>query len=309
MSDSTAPVTIHTSTNATSAKFPARIREEAKPDDFDIWLEAGRTEKHYWLDLWRYRELFLILAWRDIAVRYKQTAVGVAWSLIQPLLTMVIMTVVFGRLAGLHSDDNVPYAIMVLSGMLPWQFFANALSSSGQSLVGNSSLISKIYFPRLLIPASTIGVALVDFLLSLSILAAMMVFYHFVPTWRLLFLPILLLIASITSLGPGLLVGALTVQYRDFRFILPFVIQFGLYLCPVGFSSAIVREKLGDTIFLLYSINPMVGLIDGFRWVILGGASSLYLPSFLISLAVSTILLAIGVWYFRKIERTFADII
>jgi lipopolysaccharide transport system permease protein len=306
MSDSTAPVTIHAST---SAKFPARIREEAKPDDFDIWLEAGRTEKHYWLDLWRYRELFLILAWRDVAVRYKQTAVGVAWSLIQPLLTMVIMTVVFGRLAGLHSDDNVPYAIMVLSGMLPWQFFANALSSSAQSLVGNSSLISKIYFPRLLIPASTIGVALVDFLLSLSILAAMMVFYHFVPTWRLLFLPILLLIASITSLGPGLLVGALTVQYRDFRFILPFVIQFGLYLCPVGFSSAIVREKLGDTIFLLYSINPMVGLIDGFRWVILGGASSLYLPSFLISLAVSAILLAIGVWYFRKIERTFADII
>ena len=309
MSDSTAPATIHASTSATSAKFPARIREEAKPDDFDTWLEAGRTEKHYWLDLWRYRELFLILAWRDVAVRYKQTAVGVAWSLIQPLLTMVIMTVVFGRLAGLHSDDNVPYAIMVLSGMLPWQFFANALSSSAQSLVGNSSLISKIYFPRLLIPASTIGVALVDFLLSLSILAAMMVFYHFVPTWRLLFLPILLLIAYITSLGPGLLVGALTVQYRDFRFILPFVIQFGLYLCPVGFSSAIVREKLGDTIFLLYSINPMVGLIDGFRWVILGGASSLYLPSFLISLAVSAILLAIGVWYFRKIERTFADII
>jgi lipopolysaccharide transport system permease protein len=309
MSDSTAPATIHSDTSAMPGKPQPKTKEEAKNDGFDIWLEAGRTEKHYWLDLWRYRELFFILAWRDIAVRYKQTVVGVAWSLIQPLLTMLIMTVVFSKLAGLHSDGNVPYAIMVLSGMLPWQFFANALASSGQSLVGNSALISKIYFPRLLIPASTAGVALVDFLLSLCILAAMMVFYQFAPTWRLLLLPILLIIAFITSLGPGLLVGALTVQYRDFRFILPFVIQFGLYLCPVGFSNEVVREKLGDTLFLLYSLNPMVGVIDAFRWVILGGASSFYLPSFLVSLAVSAGMLAVGIWYFRKIERTFADII
>jgi lipopolysaccharide transport system permease protein len=309
MSDSTAPATIHTDSSAMPGKPQPKTKEEAKNDGFDIWLEAGRTEKHYWLDLWRYRELFFILAWRDIAVRYKQTVVGVAWSLIQPLLTMLIMTVVFSKLAGLHSDGNVPYAIMVLSGMLPWQFFANALASSGQSLVGNSALISKIYFPRLLIPASTAGVALVDFLLSLCILAAMMVFYQFAPTWRLLLLPILLIIAFITSLGPGLLVGALTVQYRDFRFILPFVIQFGLYLCPVGFSNEVVREKLGDTLFLLYSLNPMVGVIDAFRWVILGGASSFYLPSFLVSLAVSAGMLAVGIWYFRKIERTFADII
>ena len=309
MSDSSAPATIHGNTSETPAKPESGTIDEAKNDRFDIWLEAGRTEKHYWLDLWRYRELFLILAWRDVAVRYKQTVVGVAWSLIQPLLTMLIMTVVFSKLAGLHSDGNVPYAIMVLSGMLPWQFFANALASSGQSLVSNSTLISKIYFPRLLIPASTAGVALVDFLISLLILAGMMIFYQFAPTWRLLFIPILLVFAFITSLGPGLLVGALTVQYRDFRFILPFVIQFGLYLCPVGFSSGVVREKLGDAAFLLYSLNPMVGVIDGFRWAILGGASSFYMPSFLISLAVSAMMLWVGVWYFRKIERTFADII
>ncbi|HYZ72628.1 MAG TPA: ABC transporter permease [Chthoniobacterales bacterium] len=310
MSDSTAPATISGGTSATTpANAEPKTKEVAKNDGFDIWLEAGRTEKHYWLDLWRYRELFLILAWRDVAVRYKQTVVGVAWSLIQPLLTMLIMTVVFSKLAGLNADGNVPYAILVLSGMLPWQFFANALAFSGQSLVGNSTLISKIYFPRLLIPASTAGVALVDFLISLLILAGMMIFYQFAPTWRLLLVPVLLVIAFITSLGPGLLVGALTVQYRDFRFILPFAIQFGLYLCPVGFSSGVVREKLGDTLFLLYSLNPMVGVIDGFRWAILGGASSFYLPGFLISLTVSAILLGIGVWYFRKIERTFADII
>jgi homopolymeric O-antigen transport system permease protein len=309
MNDSSAPTAIDGGSSATPAEPRPKAREEAKGDSFDIWLEAGRTEKHYWLDLWRYRELLFILAWRDVAVRYKQTVVGVAWSLIQPLLTMLIMTVVFGRLAGLHADGNAPYAIMVLSGMLPWQFFANALSSSGQSLVTNSSLISKIYFPRMLIPASTAGVALVDFLISLLILAAMMVFYQFAPTWRLLLLPILLVVALVASLGPGLLVGALTVQYRDFRFILPFVIQFGLYLCPVGYSSGVVREKFGDALFLLYSLNPMVGVIDGFRWAILGGASTFYLPSFLISLAVSAIMLGIGVWYCRKIERTFADII
>jgi lipopolysaccharide transport system permease protein len=310
MSDSTAPAAIHGDSSATPAMPQPKVREEeANDDSFDIWLEAGRAEKHYWLDLWRYRELFLILAWRDIAVRYKQTVVGVAWSLIQPLLTMVIMTIVFSKLAGLHSEGDAPYAILVLSGMLPWQFFANALASSGQSLVGNSTLISKIYFPRLLIPASTAGVAFVDFLISLLILAGMMIFYQFAPTWRLLLIPVLLVIAFVTSLGPGLLVGALTVQYRDFRFILPFAIQFGLYLCPVGFSSAVVREKLGDTLFLLYSLNPMVGVIDGFRWAILGGATSFYLPSFLISLSVAALLLGLGIWYFRKIERTFADII
>jgi lipopolysaccharide transport system permease protein len=278
-------------------------------DDFDIWLEAGRTEKHYWLDLWRYRELFLILAWRDIAVRYKQTLVGVTWSLLQPFLTMLIMTFVFGKLAGLHSEGNAPYAIMVFSGMLPWQFFANALFTSGQSLVTNANLVSKIYFPRLIIPASMAMVSLADFLISFLILAAMMVFYHFVPSWRIVTLPLLMLLALITSLGPGLIVTALNVKYRDFRFVLPFIIQFGLYLCPVGFSSAIVREKFGDVVFLLYSLNPMVGVIDGFRWAILGQSSNLNLPGFAISVLLSITLLMVGVWYFRKLERSFADII
>ena len=308
MNDPSSPAVIAPKASLTtgrSALPPQRI----DPGEFDLWLEAGRTEKHYWYDLWRYRDLFLILAWRDIAVRYKQTFVGVAWGLLQPFLTMIVMTIVFGKLAGLHSEGTVPYAIMVLSGMLPWQFFANALSTSGQSLVGNSSLISKIYFPRLILPVSTVAVSLVDFLLSLLILAAMTVFYRFVPSWRIVFLPFFMMLAFAAALGPGLLVTALNVKYRDFRFVLPFMIQFGLYLCPVGFSSSVVREKLGDAVFLIYSLNPMVGIIDGFRWAILGSAAAFYLPSFLISIVSAFLLLSAGIWYFRKTERTFADII
>ena len=308
MKDSTSPTTI-TPDSALTRNLTLPLKKETPAEEFDVWLKAGQGEKHYWLDLWKYRELFLVLAWRDVAVRYKQTIVGVAWSLLQPFLVMIIMTVVFGRLAGLHSDGAVPYAIMVFSGMLPWQFFANSLFTSGQSLTGNSSLISKVYFPRLIVPASTVVVAVVDFLLSLLILGAMMIFYRFMPSWHILFLPLLLILAFVTSLGPGVFVAALNVKYRDFRFLLPFVIQFGIYVCPVGFSSTVVREKLGDGLFLLYSLNPMVGVIDGFRWAILGPAANFYLPSFLISLAVSVLLLAAGIWYFRKMERTFADII
>jgi lipopolysaccharide transport system permease protein len=308
MNDSGSPTTVRSSSALSKARFPS-FRKESAADEFDLWLEAGHTEKHYWLDLWRYRDLFLILAWRDITVRYKQTIVGVTWSLLQPFLTMLIMTLVFGRLAGLHSEGNVPYAIMVFAGMLPWQFFANALSTSGQSLVSNANLVSKIYFPRLIIPASSVVVAFVDFLISFIILAAMMAVYRFTPGWQILSLPFFMCLAFLTSFGPGLFVTALNVKYRDFRFVMPFLIQFGLYLCPVGFSSSIIREKLGDTAFLVYSLNPMVGLIDGFRWAILGEASSFYLPSFLISLSVTIVLLVTGVWYFRKMERSFADII
>ncbi len=308
MSDSSSPTTLTPDSDFAKAERPP-FRKEARSDEFDLWLEAGRTEKHYWLDLWRYRDLFVILAWRDVAVRYKQTIVGVTWGLLQPFLTMIIMTVVFGRLAGLHSEGTVPYAIMVFSGLLPWQFFANALSTSGQSLVSNANLVSKIYFPRLIIPASAVVVALVDFAFSFLILVVMMAVYRFVPSWRILSLPFFMCLAFLTSLGPGLFVTALNVKYRDFRFVMPFVIQFGLYLCPVGFSSSIIREKLGDTAFLLYSLNPMVGLIDGFRWAILGDASSFYLPSFLISFFVTMTLLITGIWYFRKMERSFADII
>ena len=277
--------------------------------DFDLWLEAGRTEKHYWLDLWRYRELFAILAWRDVAIRYKQTVAGAAWALLQPFLSMLVMTVIFGRVAGLPSDGNAPYAIMVFAAMLPWQFFANSLSTSSQSLVGNANLISKVYFPRMIIPCSAIVVACVDFLVSFIILIGMMAWYRFPPTWHMLALPLLIVLAFLAALGPGLIITALNVKYRDVRFIIPFLVQFGMFATPVAYSSAVIRAKFGHTLFILYSLNPMVGVIDAFRWAILGGRSALYLPSFLLSIALSLLLLAIGIRYFRKTERTFADVI
>jgi lipopolysaccharide transport system permease protein len=282
---------------------------ESSPHDFEIWLEAGKTEKHYWYDLWRYRELFTNLAWRDVALRYKQTVVGAAWGLMQPFLTMVIMTIVFGKVAGLSSKSSVPYAILVFAGILPWQLFSNALSNSCQSLVGNANLISKIYFPRLIVPLSSLVVACVDFSISFVILGIMMVWFRFSPTWRMLALPGFMLLALLTSLGPGLIIAALNVKYRDFRFVLPFIVQIGLYLCPVGFSSTVIRDKFGDTALLLYSLNPMVGVIDGFRWAILGHQYNVYLPGFCVSVLLAVVLLIVGVWYFRKTERTFADII
>ncbi|MEA5420266.1 ABC transporter permease [Spirulina sp. CCNP1310] len=274
------------------------------PRSTELIIEAGKVEKHYWQDLWRYRELFWFLAWRDILVRYKQTLIGVIWALLQPLLTMVVLSVVFGRLANLPSD-GVPYPILVFAAMLPWQFFANSLSASSQSLVSNAHVISKVYFPRLIVPASAIVVSFVDLLLSGVILLGLMVVFEFVPSWRLIFLPLLVAIAALASLGASLWLAALNVQYRDFRFVVPFIIQFGLYVSPVGFSSAIVPPQWR----LLYSLNPMVGVIDGFRWAILGQASPLYWPGFLLSLLLMTGLLASGIWYFRRMERTFADVI
>ena len=270
----------------------------------ELVIEAGRTEKQYWKDLWRYRELFYFLAWRDILVRYKQTAIGIAWALIRPFLTMVVFTVVFGQLAKLPSQ-GVPYPILVFAGMLPWQFFSNALSECSSSLIGNANLISKVYFPRLIVPTSAVIVSFVDFLISGMILLGLMIWYNFVPDWRILTLPIFILISCAASMGVGLWLAALTVQYRDFRFIVPFIIQFGLYISPVGFSSSIVPEQWR----LLYSLNPMVGVIDGFRWAILGGAATIYLPGFFLSLTLVFLLLWSGIWYFRKMERTFADVI
>jgi lipopolysaccharide transport system permease protein len=270
----------------------------------ELIIEAGRTEKQYWKDLWRYRELFYFLAWRDILVRYKQTAIGIAWALIRPFLTMVVFTVVFGQLAKLP-DQGVPYPILVFAGMLPWQFFSNALSECSNSLVGNANLISKVYFPRLIVPTSAVIVSFVDFLISGMILLGLMAYYNFVPDWRILTLPFFVLIAFAASMGVGLWLAALTVQYRDFRFVVPFIIQFGLYISPVGFSSSIVPPQWR----LLYSINPIVGVIDGFRWAILGGETTLYLPGFLLSVGLVFVLLWSGIWYFRKMERTFADVI
>ncbi|KAB8317847.1 ABC transporter permease [Tolypothrix campylonemoides VB511288] len=269
----------------------------------ELVLEAGRTEKQYWKDLWRYRELFYFLAWRDIIVRYKQTVIGIGWALIRPFLTMVVFTVVFGNLAKLPSEG--PYPIMVFAAMLPWQFFANALSECSNSLITNVNLISKVYFPRLVVPASAVIVSFVDFLVSGMILLGLMAWYDFVPSWRIVTLPLFILIAFAASMGAGLWLAALNVQYRDFRYIVPFIVQFGLYISPVGFSSSIVPEQWR----LVYSLNPMVGVIDGFRWAILGGSSRLYIPGFVLSLALVVVLLASGIWYFRKMERTFADVI
>ncbi len=273
-------------------------------EETTLIIEAGRTEKHYWLDLWRYRELFYFLAWRDVLVRYKQTVIGIAWALIRPLLTMVVFTVVFGKLAKLPSE-GAPYPILVFAAMLPWQFFSNALSDSSASLIGNANLISKVYFPRIIIPASSIIVSFVDFLISGAILAFLMAWYQFLPTWKILMLPLFVAIAFASATGAGLWLTALNVKYRDFRYIVPFIVQFGLYISPVGFSSGIVPDKWR----LLYSLNPMVGVIDGFRWAILGSESRIYLPGFLLSLAIVGALLITGIWYFRKTEKSFADVI
>jgi len=270
----------------------------------ELVLEAGRTESQYWKDLWRYRELFYFLAWRDILVRYKQTAIGFAWALIRPFLTMIVFTVVFGSLAKLPSE-GVPYPILVFAAMLPWQFFANALSECSNSLISNANLISKVYFPRLIVPASAVIVSFVDFMISGWILLGLMVWYNFVPSWRILTLPLFILIAFAAAIGGGLWLAALNVKYRDFRYIVPFIVQFGLYISPVGFSSSIVPEKWR----LLYSLNPMVGVIDGFRWAILGGHAKLYWPGFTLSTGLVAFLVVSGAWYFRKTERTFADVI
>ncbi|ANV84725.1 phosphate ABC transporter permease [Picosynechococcus sp. PCC 7003] len=276
-----------------------------KASEFNLVIEAGRTEKQYWQDIWRYRELFYFLAWRDILVRYKQTAIGVAWALIRPFLTMVVFTVVFGNLAKLPSEGGAPYPILVFSAMLPWQFFANSLSECSNSLISNANLLSKIYFPRLVIPTSAVVVSFVDFMISGSILLALMAWYDFVPSWRIVTLPFFVAIAFAAAMGTGLWLASLNVQYRDFRYIVPFMVQFGLYVSPVGFSSAIVPEKWR----FLYSLNPMVGVIDGFRWAIIGGDIQIYIPGFLLSLLIVLLVFVSGIWYFRKMERTFADMI
>jgi lipopolysaccharide transport system permease protein len=267
-------------------------------------IEAGHSTARYWADLWHYRELFLFLAWRDILVRYKQTTIGVAWALIRPLLTMIVFTVVFGRVAKLPSD-GVPYPILVAAGMIPWQFFASSVGEGSNSLVGNTSLVSKVYFPRLIVPTSTIVTGLVDFAISAVILAGLMAWFGHVPTWRILVIPIFVALVVVASLGSAFLLAALNVKYRDFRYVVPFIIQFGLYVSPVGFSSSVVPARWR----LLYSANPMVGVIDGFRWAIGQGSPALDPVAQGISAIVAVTLLALGIWYFRRTESEFADVI
>ena len=272
-----------------------------KTNNFII-IEAGKTEKHYWIDLWKYRELFYFLSWRDILVRYKQTAIGIAWGIIRPVITMVVFTIIFGKIAKLPSS-GIPYPVLVLTALLPWQFFSSALAESSNSLINNANMISKIYFPRIILPASSIIVALTDFVISFVILAIVMVWYKFIPSWRIVFMPLFLVIALIFTFGIGVMFAALNVKYRDFRYIVTFVVQLGLYVSPVGFSSDIVPIKWR----FIYSINPMVGVIDGFRWSIIGQNIPFYMPGFLLSLALTFAVLIIGIIYFRKSEKVFAD--
>ena len=273
-------------------------------EEFDLVIEESRSSKNYWNDIWKYRELFFFLAWRDILVRYKQTVIGLAWSLLRPFLTMLVFTFIFGRLAKFPSG-GIPYPIFVYVAMLPWQFFSTSFTDASNSLIGNSNMLTKIYFPRVIIPTSTVIVNLVDFLLSFVLLIGLMFWFHFTAAWTIVTLPLFLIQSLLISLGAGFYVAAVNVKYRDFKYIVPFVVQIGLYISPVGFSSRIAGEKWR----LLYSLNPMVGVIDGFRWAISGDSNQIYLPGYYLSLGMTLLLTILGLWYFRKTERSFADII
>lgn len=267
-------------------------------------IESGKTEKQYFKDLWTFHELFFFLAWRDILVRYKQTVFGVLWAVLRPLMAMVVFSIIFGKFAKMPSE-GVPYPILVYCGMLPWQFFASAFQECSTSLITNQSLISKIYFPRLVIPVSAIVVSLVDFLVAMIILFGLMIYYHFYPIWQMILIPFFLLIAFFAALGPGLYAAAMNVKYRDFRYIIPFILQVGLYISPVGFSSKVIPGKWQ----LIYNLNPMVGVINGFRWSILGGKNRLDWISFSFAVLIIVVLFILGLRFFRKTEESFADVI
>jgi lipopolysaccharide transport system permease protein len=268
-----------------------------------VIIENGRHERNYWGDIWRYRELFYVLAWRDVAVRYKQTIIGASWALIRPFLTMLVFTMVFSRIAKLPSDAAIPYPLMVFVGTVAWTFFSTGLTDASNSLIGNSNLISKIYFPRLIVPIAAVVVAFADFLIAFALLLGMMVWYQFLPSWHAVFFPIFVAAGIAATVGPSLWITALNVKYRDFRIIVHFIVQLGLYVSPVGFSSNIVPEKWR----LLYSLNPVVGVIDGFRWSLLG--SDIYLPGMAVSFAVIVVFMWLGVHQFRATEKSFADLI
>lgn len=273
-------------------------------DKYEIVIKPGKSIGHYWKELISFKELFIILAWRDITVRYKQTVLGILWTIIRPFLTMIVLTVVFSKIAKLPSE-GVPYPLLVLVGMVPWQFFSSSLTESSNSLISNSSLLTKVYFPRLILPSSTIIASLVDFLISLILVFILMIYYRHVPSINIIFLPLFLAIIILSSLGAGFFIAALNVKYRDFRYIVPFFVQFGLYITPVGFTSKIVAEKWK----LIYYLNPMAGPIDGFRWALLTNESRIYLPGLILSSFVTILILILGISYFRNTEKKFADLI
>jgi lipopolysaccharide transport system permease protein len=286
-------------------KSPMLDQKPQLPENRRLIIEPGKSARHYFRDLWRFRELFYFLAWRDILVRYKQTVIGIAWAVVRPLLAMLVFTVLFGKIGKFPAPEGVPYSLLVFAAMLPWQFFSTALSESSNSLITNANLVSKIYFPRLIIPAGSVITSFVDFLITLCLMALLMAWHGFVPGWELLALPLFVILAFASAFGAGLWLSALNVEYRDFRYIIPFVVQFGLFVSPVGFSSTVIPGNWR----LIYSLNPMVGVIDGFRWSLLRGETELWWPSVWLSVAVVVIVGLTGVWYFRKTENTFADVI
>jgi len=287
--------------NGLSLNLENRMSRDNPPT---LIIEAGRIESRYWGDLWRHRELFAFLAWRDVLVRYKQTVFGIAWAWLRPLLMMLTFTLVFGNLAKMPSE-GVPYPVLVFVGLLPWQFFSSAFTEASNSLLGNSNLISKVYFPRLIIPAGSVLVSFVDFAVAAVLLIGMMFWYQVVPDWRIITLPFFMLIGIFASVGIGVWVAALNVKYRDFRYVVPFIVQFGLYISPVGFSTSVVPEKWR----LLYDLNPMVVVIDGFRWSLLRGSAPLSFTEIVLSTCVTVSVLWFGIRYFRKTEQSFADVI
>lgn len=269
---------------------------------YSVRISADQKIMNYWSDLWGQRQLLIFLVWRDLIVRYRQTFVGLSWVLIRPLLSMIIFSLVFGKLAGLSSGDK-PYPLLVFAGMLPWFFFSSAVSECTNSLSTNGALVGKIYFPRLIIPLSTITVSSVDYLVSCFLIIAVMLWYSEAPTWRLLTLPLLTIWVASLSFGLGVWFSALTVRYRDLRHLVPFILQLGIYISPVGYSATLVPERW----LPLYSLNPMVGIITGYRWALLGSEFTAYVPGVAFSFSITLLLVWSGVRYFRKCEKTFVD--
>ena len=274
-----------------------------------IVIEPGKTGGRYWKDLKTYRGLFFFLAWRDVLVRYKQTAIGVSWSVIRPLLYTGVF-VAFGEIFN-TGHGTIPRPLIVAAAVLPWQLFATAFAESANSLVGNANLLTKVYFPRIIVPASTLIVSLIDFGIALLLMIVLMIIYGFAPSGNIVFFPLFLLLALVTAAGSGFLIAALNVKYRDFRYIVPFIIQLGVFISPVGFDSARIyaSERIPEFAKTLYAMNPMVGVIDGFRWCMLGGDLQIHWNSFIISIGVSVLIFILGIWYFRRVESTFADIV
>jgi lipopolysaccharide transport system permease protein len=268
-------------------------------------IESGKSESAYWADLWNFRELFTVLSKRDISVRYKQTVIGIFWAVIKPLLTMLVFTFVFNKIAKLNSNDGTPYELIVFAALIPWTFFSTGLTESSNSLIGNANLISKVYFPRLIIPTSSIITSFVDMIINIIMLVIMLIVFHYTPSPRIVFLPVLMFLSFAATLGPGLLFTALSVKYRDFRYVVPFIVQFGLYISPIGYSSSFFSIQYK----WIYYLNPLTGIIDLFRWAIFGKNFEIYFPGLLISMIIIVLLLIIGLTSFRKMEKTFADLI